>query len=52
MILARTLIFGFPLLVAAVAGWSVRESRRSRTDRTDGVVVMLTCAGVPPGVYS
>jgi len=46
MILARTLIFGFPLLVAAVAGWSVRESRRSRTDRTDGVVVMLT-QGVP-----
>ena len=46
MILARTLIFGFPLLIAAVACWSVRESRRSRTDRTDGVVVMLT-QGVP-----
>ena len=46
MILARTLIFGFPLLVAAVAGWSVRESKRSRTGRTDGVVVMLT-QGVP-----
>ena len=46
MIPARTLIFGFPLLLAAVAGWSVRESRRSRTDRTDGVVVMLT-QGVP-----
>ncbi|MDB6004026.1 MAG: hypothetical protein JWR15_1013 [Prosthecobacter sp.] len=46
MILARTLIFGFPLLIAAVAWWSVQESRRSRTDRTDGVVVMLS-QGVP-----
>ncbi len=46
MILARTLIFGFPLLIAAVACWSVQESRRSRTDRNDGVVVMLS-QGVP-----
>ncbi len=42
MILARTLILGFPLLIAAVACWAVRESRHSRTDRTDGVVVMLS----------
>ncbi len=42
MILARTLILGFPLLIAAVAWWSVQESRRSRLDRTDGVVVMLS----------
>ena len=46
MILARTLIFGFPLLMAAVAGWSVRESRHSRADRADNVVVMLS-QGVP-----
>ncbi len=42
MILARTLILGFPLLVAAVAAWAVRESRHSRTDRSEGVVVMLS----------
>ncbi|WP_395746505.1 ABC transporter substrate-binding protein [Prosthecobacter sp.] len=42
MILARTLIYGFPLLLAAAAGWSVQESRRSRADRADGVVVMLS----------
>lgn len=42
MILARSLIFGFPLLLAAVAGWAVRESRRSSMDRADGVVVMLS----------
>jgi ABC-type transport system substrate-binding protein len=41
MILARSLIFGFPLLMAAVAWWSVQESRHSRADRSDGVVVML-----------
>ena len=46
MILARTLIFGFPLLFAAVAVWAVRESRHSRTNRSDGVVVMLS-QGVP-----
>ncbi len=42
MILARTFIIGFPLLVAAVAGWSVHESRLSRMNRSDGVVVMLS----------
>ena len=42
MILARTFIIGFPLLVAAVAAWAVQVSRRSRTERTDGVVVMLS----------
>ncbi|WP_395751232.1 ABC transporter substrate-binding protein [Prosthecobacter sp.] len=41
MILPRILTLGFPLLVAAVAWWSVQESRRSHADRTDGVVVML-----------
>lgn len=46
MILARFLILGFPLLVAAAAWWSVQESRRSRADRSDGVVVMLS-QGVP-----
>ncbi|OYW75489.1 MAG: hypothetical protein B7Z37_13090 [Verrucomicrobia bacterium 12-59-8] len=42
MILARTLIFGFPLLFAAVAAWAVRESRHNRANRSDGVVVMLS----------
>lgn len=42
MILARTFIIGFPLLVAAVAAWAVQVSRHSRTDRTGGVVVMLS----------
>ncbi|MCF7786170.1 MAG: hypothetical protein K9N47_08605 [Prosthecobacter sp.] len=42
MILARTFIIGFPLLVAAVAAWAVHESRQSRIDRTGGVVVMLS----------
>ena len=42
MILARTFIIGFPLLIAAVAAWAVHESRISRTDRTGGVVVMLS----------
>ncbi|MDI1312011.1 ABC transporter substrate-binding protein [Prosthecobacter sp.] len=42
MILARTLIIGFPLLVAAAAGWSVHDSSRSRTERTGGVVAMLS----------
>lgn len=42
MILARTFIIGFPLLVAAVAAWAVHESRQSRMDRKGGVVVMLT----------
>jgi len=42
MILARTFIIGFPLLIAAVAAWAVHESRLSRTDRAGGVVVMLS----------
>jgi ABC-type transport system substrate-binding protein len=42
MILARTFIIGFPLLVAAVAAWAVHELKQSRSDRTDGVVVMLS----------
>lgn len=41
MILARTLIFGFPLLVAAVAWWSAQEAGRSRTEPGDDIVVML-----------
>ena len=46
MILARTLIFGFPLLIAAVAWWAATESQRSRTRHSDGIVVMLP-QGVP-----
>jgi hypothetical protein len=46
MILARTLIFGFPLLIAAVAWWAATESHRSRTQSSDGIVVMLP-QGVP-----
>jgi ABC-type transport system substrate-binding protein len=46
MILARPFIFGFPLLMAAVAWWSVQASRRSRMDHKDGVVVMLS-QGMP-----
>lgn len=46
MILARPLIFGFPLLVAAVACWSALESKRSRSRHSDGIVVMLP-QGVP-----
>lgn len=42
MILARTFILGFPLLVAAAAAWAVHESRISRMNRTEGVVVMLS----------
>jgi len=42
MILARTFIIGFPLLVAAVAAWAVHESKQSRLDRAGGVVVMLS----------
>lgn len=42
MILARTLIFGFPLLVAALAWWSAGESRRSHARGKDGIVVMLS----------
>jgi ABC-type transport system substrate-binding protein len=41
MILARTLVLAFLLLIAAVASWSVRTSSRSRTERAAGVVVML-----------
>lgn len=41
MILARTLIFGFPLLFAAVVWWSAVESNRSHTRSKDGVVLML-----------
>lgn len=41
MIPARTLIFGFPLVVAALAWWSAMESKRSRSQHTDGIVVML-----------
>lgn len=46
MILARTLIFGFPLLIAAVAWWAATESQRSRRRHSDGIVVMLP-QGVP-----
>lgn len=42
MILARTFIIGFPLLIAAVTAWAVHVSRLSRTVRTGGVVVMLS----------
>lgn len=41
MILARTLIFGFPLLVGALAWWSAQEAGRSRARHTNGIVVML-----------
>lgn len=42
MILARSLILGFPLLVAALAWWSADVSRRSRQQRgRDDIVVML-----------
>lgn len=41
MIPVRLLIFGFPLLVVALAWWAARETRRSRAEPGDGVVVML-----------
>lgn len=41
MILARTLIFGFPLLVVALSWWSVVVARRSHEHSKDGIVVML-----------
>lgn len=41
MIVARTLLFGFPLLTAALAWWSVTEARRSHAHGRDGIVVML-----------
>jgi ABC-type transport system substrate-binding protein len=41
MILSRTLIFGFPLLVGALAWWSAAESKRSRSQHAGGIVVML-----------
>ncbi|MBN8420301.1 MAG: hypothetical protein J0L73_15390 [Verrucomicrobia bacterium] len=42
MILFRTFIIGFPLLVAAVAAWAVHASKQSRMDRAGGAVVMLS----------
>lgn len=41
MILARTLIFGFPLLIAALSWWSVAVAKRSHEHGKDGIVVML-----------
>jgi len=41
MILARSLIFGFPLLIVALAWWAAQETRRSRMEPGDGIVVML-----------
>jgi ABC-type transport system substrate-binding protein len=41
MILARTLILGFPLLIAALAWWSAETSRLSHVQGKDGIVVML-----------
>lgn len=41
MILARTLIFGFPLLIAALSWWSVGVAKRSHQEGKDGIVVML-----------
>ncbi|MGV3659584.1 MAG: ABC transporter substrate-binding protein [Prosthecobacter sp.] len=41
MNLARTLIFGFPLLIAALAWWSAAEAKRSHAHGKDGIVVML-----------
>lgn len=41
MILARALIFGFPLLVGMLAWWSAGESKRSRMLKKGGIVVML-----------
>lgn len=41
MTLARTLIFGFPLLIAALSWWSVAEATRSHAHGKDGIVVML-----------
>ena len=41
MILARTFIFGFPLLVGALAWWSAEVATRSRARQTGGIVVML-----------
>lgn len=48
MILARTLLFGFPLLVAALSWWAVQEARKSHEHGKDGIVVML--AQNPPGL--
>lgn len=42
MTLARTLIFGFPLLIAALSWWSAAEARRSHAHGKDGIVVMLS----------
>jgi|UniRef100_UPI00378404BB ABC-type transport system substrate-binding protein len=41
MILTRTLILGFPLLVAALAWWAAAVSKRSHERPKDGLVVML-----------
>lgn len=41
MILARTLIFGFPLLVGVLAWWSAVGSKRSRERKPGGIVAML-----------
>lgn len=41
MTLARTLIFGFPLLIAALSWWSVAEAKRSHAHGKDGIVAML-----------
>lgn len=42
MTLARSLIYGFPLLVVALAWWSARVSAQSHGHVQDGVVVMLS----------
>ncbi|MBL9176641.1 MAG: hypothetical protein JNM65_01185 [Verrucomicrobiaceae bacterium] len=41
MILARTFIFGFPLLVGCLVWWSAGEAGRSRARRAGGIVAML-----------
>ncbi len=41
MTLARTFIFGFPLLVAVVAWWSAAGAMRNHAHGKDGIVVML-----------
>lgn len=41
MLLARSLIFGFPLAVGALAWWSVDVAKRSHQHGKDGIVVML-----------
>jgi ABC-type transport system substrate-binding protein len=41
MILIRTLILGFPLLIAALACWAAVVSKRSHERPKDGLVVML-----------